>query len=140
MRMVRDARSAFRSRMHICWGAAALVLLNAAVPFMASPAWAVSAICAACFFTVAISVNLYSMPLDFFEPRTVAFAVSLLTAAYGVLQFGISPLIGWTLENTPRGFEIVCVAVAPLALAACLVLEAAHRYHRARHRESAGWQ
>lgn len=138
MRMVRDARSAFRSRMHICWGAAVLVLANAAVPFLASPAWAVAAICAACFFTVALSVNLYSMPLDFFEPRTVAFAVSLLTAAYGVLQFGISPLIGWILESTPRGFETVCVAVAPLSLAACVALEASHRFHGARRGESAG--
>lgn len=137
MRMVRNPRRAFRSRMRICWGAAVLVLMNAAVPFLASPAWAVAAICAACFFTVAISVNLYSMPLDFFEPRTVAFAVSLLTAAYGVLQFGISPLIGWTLENTPRGFEIVCVAVAPLSLAACLVLEITHRWRLAGHPEEA---
>ncbi len=135
MRMVRNPRRAFRSRMHICWGAAMLLLVNAIVPFLADPAWAVAAICAACFFTVAISVNLYSMPLDFFEPRTVAFAVSLLTAAYGVLQFGISPLIGWTLENVPRGFETVCVAVAPLSLAACLVLEATHRWHQSRHSE-----
>lgn len=130
MRMVRGPLRAFRSRMHICWGAAVLVLLNGAAPFLANPTWAVAAICAACFFTVAISVNLYSMPLDFFEPRTVAFAVSLLTAAYGVLQFGISPLIGWTLENTARGFETVCLAVAPLSLVACLVLEFTQRLHQ----------
>lgn len=130
MRMVRDPQRAFRSRMQICWGSAVLVLLNAAAPFAASPWLAMAAICAACFFTVAISVNLYSMPLDFFAPRTVAFAVSLLTAAYGVLQFGISPLIGWTLENLPRGFETVCLMVAPLSLAACAVMEIAHAWYR----------
>lgn len=130
MRIIRNPRHVFRRRMLICWGSAALVMLNAAVPFLADPLWAVSAICAACFFTVAISVNFYSMPLDFFKPGTVAFAVSLLTAAYGVLQFGISPLIGWCLDNLPRGFETVCLAVAPMSLAACLVLEAAHRWHR----------
>ena len=127
MRMVRDARSAFRSRMHICWGAAVLVLANAAVPFLASPAWAVAAICAACFFTVALSVNLYSMPLDFFEPRTVAFAVSLLTAAYGVLQFGIL--------HSSAGFSKAHLAASKRSasrwrrsLAACVVPEATHRF------------
>lgn len=129
MRLVRNPRLAFRSRMHICWGSALLVLLNGAAPFAGSPAIAMAAICAACFFTVAISVNLYSMPLDFFAPRTVAFAVSLLTAAYGVLQFGISPLIGWMLENLSRGFEAVCLMVAPLSLAACAILEITYAWH-----------
>lgn len=130
MRFVRDPRHIFRRRMLICWGSAVLVMLNVAVPFLANPGWAVAIICAVCFFTVAISVNFYSMPLDFFEPGTVAFAVSLLTAAYGVLQFGVSPIIGWCLDSLPRGFETVCLAAAPTSLVACLLLEAAHRWHQ----------
>ncbi len=132
MRVVRDPLHAFRSRMHICWVASLLALMNGAAPFMPSTGWAMASVCAACFFTVAISVNFYSMPLDFFEPRTVAFAVSLLTAAYGVLQFGISPLIGFTLENFENGFELVCLAVAPLALLACVVLEISNRWHHSK--------
>lgn len=117
---IRGATTPFRGRMRIGWLSSVLILSNAAVPFAPTPELAMAAICMACFWTVALSVNIYSMPLDFFPSHSVAFAVSLLTAAYGVLQFFISPLIGKLVEDS--GFGLVCLLTAPTPLLGCLVI------------------
>lgn len=120
----------FAGRMRVCWLSSALILVNAIVPFAPTPALAIAAICFACFWTVALSVNLYSMPLDFFPGHSVAFAVSLLTAAYGVLQFFISPLIGRLVEDA--GFGLVCLLTAPTAFLGCAVIRLTHSWHAKR--------
>jgi ACS family hexuronate transporter-like MFS transporter len=119
--------NAFRGRIRVCWISAILMLVNAAVPLAPSAGWAVACICFACFWTVALSVNLYSMPLDLFAGGSVAFAVSLLTSAYGVLQFFISPTIGRMVESA--GFEQVCLLTAPTALLACAVIQLTQKWH-----------
>ncbi len=124
---IRDPAQAFRGRMRICWLASLLILSNAAVPYAPTPELAMAVICMACFWTVAFSVNLYSMPLDLFPSHSVAFAVSLLTAAYGVLQFFISPWIGKLVQDS--GFGLVCLLTAPTALLGCLVIWLTGRRH-----------
>lgn len=117
---IRGDTGAFQGRMRIGWLSSVLILSNAAAPWAPTPELAMVAICMACFWTVALSVNIYSMPLDFFPSHSVAFAVSLLTAAYGVLQFFISPLIGKLVEDS--GFQLVCLLTAPTAMLGCLVI------------------
>lgn len=132
---IRGNADAFQGRMRISWLASLLILSNAAAPLAPTPALAMVAICMACFWTVAFSVNLYSMPLDFFPSHSVAFAVSLLTAAYGVLQFLISPLIGKLVQDS--GFGLVCLLTAPTALLGCTVIWFTWRWH-ARQSASVG--
>jgi MFS transporter, ACS family, hexuronate transporter len=118
--MIRGHADAFRGRMRICWAASTLILVNALAPLAPTPQLAMVAICMACFWTVVISVNLYSMPLDLFPGHSVAFAVSLLTAAYGVLQFLISPMIGKLVQDS--GFGLVCAITAPASILACTAI------------------
>lgn len=121
------SRSPFVGRMRVCLLASVLILANAFVPLAPTPSLAIAVICFACFWTVAMSVNLYSMPLDLFPGNSVAFAVSLLTAAYGVLQFFISPLIGKLVQDA--GFELVCTLTAPTAMVACGVIWFSNTWH-----------
>lgn len=127
---IRGNTDPFAGRMRICWFASVLILVNALAPLAPTPGLAMAAICMACFWTVAISVNLYSMPLDLFPGSSVAFAVSLLTSAYGVLQFFISPLIGKLVQDS--GFELVCLLTAPTAFLACIAIWFTNRLHARR--------
>ena len=62
-----------RARLRICWLAAAVMLLTAAVPLMPTPALAAALISFSFFWCLAISTNLYAMPIDFFGARHAAF-------------------------------------------------------------------
>jgi predicted MFS family arabinose efflux permease len=103
------------------------MLSTALVPFMPEPWMAAAAICISFLVASAWGVNLYTIPVDLFGHRSAGFAVSLLTAAYGLLQVVVSPLIGQTVRE--QGFKPVCLvaAVCPLVAYGILV------YMRARH-------
>ncbi len=101
------ATDVLRARLRICWLAAAVLLLTAAVPLMPTPALAAALISFSFFWCLAISTNLYAMPIDFFGARHAAFGVSILTASYGLMQTVLSPLIGSMVDHF--GFPMVCV-------------------------------
>ena len=88
-----------RARLRICWLAAAMLLLTAAVPLMPTPALAAALISFSFFWCLAISTNLYAMPIDFFGAGHAAFGVSILTASYGLMQTVLSPLIGSMVDH-----------------------------------------
>ena len=114
-----------RARLRICWLAAAVLLLTAAVPLMPSPALAAALISFSFFWCLAISTNIYAMPIDFFGARHAAFAVSILTSSYGLMQTVLSPLIGSMVDHL--GFPVVCVSLSVMPLAGIAVLRAATR-------------
>jgi MFS transporter, ACS family, hexuronate transporter len=91
-----------------------LLLPVALLPWTPSPGLATGVISISYFFCLVASVNIYSLPLDLFGPARAAFAVSGLTAVYGLLQFGLSPVIGWVADH--HGFAPVCLSVALLPL------------------------
>lgn len=133
-RLAKGASDVTGVRMRVIGWGCLLLLANAAVPFMQSPAAATSVICLSFFACVAASVNIYALPLDLFGPGRAAFAVSGLTSIYGLLQGLFSAAVGRVVDG--YGFAPVCVAVAILPLGSWAVLRIALRRqddHRPAH-------
>ncbi|MGE5569784.1 MAG: MFS transporter [Rhodospirillales bacterium] len=120
MRWIRAGLQPFDARLRVCLLSAMALLATAAVPLMPSAGWAIAAICLSAFWSSALSVNLYSLPLDVFGAGRAAFTSSVLTAAYGAMQTVFSPLAGLMIDLL--GFQPVCFVVAVLPLAACALL------------------
>ncbi|MEO8052220.1 MAG: MFS transporter [Acidobacteriota bacterium] len=113
------------ARLRICWLAAAALLLTAAVPLMPTPPLAAALISFSFFWCLAISTNLYAMPIDFFGAGHAAFGVSILTSSYGLMQTVLSPLIGSMVDHF--GFTPVCVSLSVMPLAGIAILRTATR-------------
>ena len=124
-RSIRSGADAVGARLRICWLAAAVLLLTAAVPLMPTPALAAVLISFSFFWCLAISTNLYAMPIDFFGAGHAAFGVSILTASYGLMQTVLSPLIGAMVDHF--GFPMVCVVLSVMPLAGIGILRASAR-------------
>jgi ACS family hexuronate transporter-like MFS transporter len=69
----------------------------------------------------AISVNVYTIPLDIFGGERAGFAVAMLVASYGAAQALISPVIGAVVDS--YGYAPVSMAAAVMPLAAYAVLK-----------------
>ncbi len=125
LRSMRAGVPALTARLRACVLSAIAMLATAAVPLAPGPVWATAGICFSAFWAAAMSVNLYTMPLDLWGAGRAAFAVSTLTAAYGAMQALFSPAAGALIDRF--GFSPVCVSVAALPLAACLLLRRAEQ-------------
>jgi ACS family hexuronate transporter-like MFS transporter len=119
-RTIRAGFEPFAARMRICWISGILLLSTAAVPLMPSDGWAAAAISFSYFCTLAMSTNVYAMPIDFFGPNHAAFGVSALTFSYGLMQAAVSPVIGRMIDS--YGFTPVCGSLSVLPLLAVVVL------------------
>jgi MFS transporter, ACS family, hexuronate transporter len=124
-RSIRSGLDAVPARLRVCWLAAGALLLTAVVPLMPTPALAAALISFSFFWCLAISTNLYAMPIDFFGAGHAAFGVSILTASYGLMQTVLSPLIGSMVDHF--GFPIVCVVLSVMPLAGIAILRASTR-------------
>jgi MFS transporter, ACS family, hexuronate transporter len=124
-RFIRERSDALPARLRICWLAAAALLLAAGVPLMPSPKLAAALISFSFFWCLAISTNIYAMPIDFFGARHAAFGVSILTSSYGLMQTLLSPLIGSMVDHF--GFPAVCISLSVMPLAGIAILRAATR-------------
>ncbi len=124
-RAIRGGGDVFASRMRVCWVAAVFLLATALVPLAASPVTAVGAISLSFFWCLAISTNLYAMPIDWFGAGRAAFSVSAITCSFGLMTAVISPAIGAVVDRF--GFAPVCVAMAALPLAGIAVLRLSAR-------------
>ena len=109
-----------RARFVVCLGAACALLLTAAIPFLPSTLLVVFAIGLSFFFTVAMSVNIYAMPLDLYGPGRAGLAFAMLTSGYGLMQAVISPRIGYVVDHS--GFRSICLISAFCPLMGILVL------------------
>jgi len=124
-RSIRSGIDAVGARLRICWLAAGVLLLTAAVPLTRTPALAAALISFSFFWCLAISTNLYAMPIDFFGAGHAAFGVSILTASYGLMQTVLSPLIGSMVDHF--GFPMVCVVLSVMPLVGIAILRASAR-------------
>jgi ACS family hexuronate transporter-like MFS transporter len=95
-----------------------LVVLLA--PFNRTPFWATLVVAASYFWTTAGSVNLYTIPVDIWGGERAGSAISALVFTYGLLQTGISPVVGSLVDHF--GFVPVCWLVALPPLAAWLMV------------------
>jgi predicted MFS family arabinose efflux permease len=94
MREIRKGRDAVQARLRVILISAVGVLATLLLPLTHSPEWAMAVISVSYFWTLAGSVNIYVIPVDLFGPERAGFAISALVFAYGLLQFGVSPVIG----------------------------------------------
>ncbi len=125
LRLIRSGMEPLLARRRACLAASIALLLTAAVPQMPTALSATGMIALSFFFASFWSVNLYSMPLDVFDPARAAFGVATLTGAYGAMQFLVSPLIGRTADHW--GFGPVCLVIAVMPLLATGLLWLAER-------------
>ncbi len=85
-----------------------------ALPYCGSPVTATALISASYFWAVSGSVNVYTIPVDIWGGERAGTAISALVFGYGILQTGISPLIGFIVDH--KGYAPACwlVGVTPL--------------------------
>ena len=125
MRLVRSGMALLDARFRTILLGAIAMLVTAAVPHLPTTALATAAICWSFFWSVALSVNLYSLPLDYFGASRAASGVASLTAAYGLMQTALSPAVGAMVDR--YGFSPVCGLLSLTPLAAYGVLRATGR-------------
>lgn len=118
--MIRGGMDVLRARMRVCWLAAVILFATAGVPWMPTPALAAAAISLSFFWTLAISTNLYALPIDLFGAARAGFGVAILTCSFGLMLTFVSPWIGAMVDRA--GFTPVCVAMAAMPLAGVFVL------------------
>jgi ACS family hexuronate transporter-like MFS transporter len=111
---------AVRARILAILVSAVGCLVTMLAPWCPTPALATAVAALSYFFTLSGSVNLYTIPVDIWGGERAGSAISALVFAYGLLQTGISPLIGHLVDRF--GYAPVCwlVALPPLAAWALL--------------------
>jgi ACS family hexuronate transporter-like MFS transporter len=114
---------AVRARVFGALVSATGCLVTILAPFCPSPFWATGVIAASYFWATAGSVNLYTIPVDIWGGERAGIAISALVFAYGLLQTGISPVIGALVDHF--GFTPVCWMVALPPLGGWLMLRRA---------------
>ena len=119
------------ARFRVCLVAAAALLLTAAIPYLDSTPLVTLGIGMSFFFTLAISVNTYAMPLDLYGPARAGFAISMFTSIYGFMQAAISHQIGQVVDQ--YGFKPICLIGAVCPMLGVLVLWS-QQLHRDRDR------
>ncbi|MCC7233909.1 MAG: MFS transporter [Bryobacterales bacterium] len=119
-RFARRGEPLTGARLRAMGMASVALLATALAPLAPSTALATAVICWSFFWTVAYSVNTYSMPIDLFGTGRAATGVAALTMAYGLMQTVLSPFVGAMVDR--HGFVPVCAAVAVMPLLGWVVL------------------
>ena len=119
-RWIRAGMNVLRARMRICWISAVILLATAAVPLMPHPALAAAAISLSFFWTLAISTNVYALPIDLFGPAHAGLGVAALTSSFGLMTAFLSPWIGSVVDRV--GFSPVCVVLSIMPLLGVAIL------------------
>jgi predicted MFS family arabinose efflux permease len=122
---MRTGTPAAAARTRVCLVGGLLALPAALIPLLPTPGWTAAGISLSILAVSAVSVNVYTMPLDIFGGAHAGFAISMLVASYGAAQALISPAIGAVVDA--YGYGPVCVVASVLPLSAYGVL---HRWHR----------
>jgi ACS family hexuronate transporter-like MFS transporter len=113
---MRTGVPAVAARTRVCLVGGLLALPAALIPLLPTPGWTAAGISLSILAVSAVSVNVYTMPLDIFGGAHAGFAISMLVASYGAAQALISPAIGAVVDV--YGYGPVCVVAAVLPLAA----------------------
>jgi len=113
--------TAVAARTRVCLAGALAALAAAAIPWLPTAGWTAAGISLSILAVSAISVNVYTIPLDIFGGERAGFAVAMLVASYGAAQALISPVIGAVVDS--YGYAPVSMAAAVMPLAAYAVLK-----------------
>jgi ACS family hexuronate transporter-like MFS transporter len=115
MHWMNRGMPALPARRRACLVCATALLSTGLVPLMPTAGTAVIGMSMSFFAASAWSVNLYTMPIDAFGGSRAAFATSLLTSVYGLLQAVTSRGIGRVADEC--GYAPVCFLFSVLPLA-----------------------
>jgi len=129
MRFAARGADVFAARLRVCAIAGALLTCTALVPWAPDAGVATALISLSFFMAVAMSANIYAMPLDLFGASRAAFAVSVLTGSYGFMQMIASPLLFGRLADR-YGWRPVCLVTGLLPLASLGLLWAVGKAKR----------
>jgi ACS family hexuronate transporter-like MFS transporter len=124
-RLIGRGQPSIPARIRICLFASIVGLATAAIPSLPTPLLATAGISLSLFAVSAFSVNMYAIPLDAFGAGQAAFAISILTLCYGIMQALISPLFGEIIDRS--GYGPVCLATSLTLFAAWLILRLTER-------------
>jgi ACS family hexuronate transporter-like MFS transporter len=124
-RLIRDGEHSIPARIRICLIASIIGIATAAIPWLPNASLAVAGISLSLFAVSAFSVNMYAIPLDAFGAGHAAFAISILTFCYGVMQALISPLFGEVIDRF--GYAPICAATSLSLLASWTILRTTER-------------
>lgn len=117
---MRTGLPAVAARTRVCLVGALLALPTAAIPLLPTAGFAAAGISLSILAVSAVSVNVYTIPLDIFGGARAGFAISMLVASYGAAQALISPAIGAVVDA--HGYGPVCLVAAILPLGAYAVV------------------
>ncbi|MDQ6678844.1 MAG: MFS transporter, partial [Acidobacteriota bacterium] len=120
LRWIAGGMPAVPARVRVILLSALGGLFTLLVPFAPGPGWAIAAISLSFCWTLAGSVNVYTLPIDLYGAGRAGTAISALVFAYGLLQTVISPVIGKLVMTA--GYGPVCWMVALPPLGAWLLL------------------
>ena len=123
LRRMRAGLPAVAARTQVCLAGGLLAMPAALIPMLPTPGWTAAGISLSILAVSAVSVNVYTLPLDIFGGARAASAIAMLVASYGAAQALVSPAIGAVVDA--HGYGPVCLAAAVLPLAAYIVLWAA---------------
>ena len=125
-RLVTRGMSPFDARRRTCLMAAFFMLSTGAVPLATTPAMAALLISISFFAASVWGVNYYTLPVDVYGQGRTGFAVSFLTAAYGVFVLVVSPVIGSIAQR--QGFAPICYAFAFFPLIGYAAMELGRKF------------
>jgi ACS family hexuronate transporter-like MFS transporter len=108
---------AVAARRRAVWWSVGGYLITLLLPWAPSAGMATAIISISFFFALAGSVNIYAIPIDLFGAARSGMGIAALVFAYGVMQTGISPLIGY-LADHGLYTEVVWLVVVPAVLGA----------------------
>jgi ACS family hexuronate transporter-like MFS transporter len=113
-RGIRNGHDPVAARLRVILLSAAGVLLTLALPLAPNAGWAMAIISVSYFWTLAGSVNIYVIPVDLFGPERAGFATSALVFAYGLMQFVVSPAIGYFAKTGHWSTAVWMLSLPPM--------------------------
>src|ERR1051326_4583023 len=90
-RWIRSGRDVLGARMRVCLISSVILRATATVPLMPHSALAAAAISLSFFWTLAISTNVYALPLDLFGSSHAGLGIAGLTCSFGLMTAFLSP-------------------------------------------------
>jgi ACS family hexuronate transporter-like MFS transporter len=121
LRLMRRGTAAVTARTRVCLAGSLTALVTMLIPLLTTAGWATAGISVSLMAVSAVSVNVYTIPLDTFGGERAALAIAMLVASYGAMQAVISPAIGAVVDR--RGYGPVCVVGALFPIASYAVLK-----------------
>ena len=125
-RLVTRGMAPFEARRRTCLFAAFFMMTTGLVPLATTPAMAMVLISVSFFAASVWGVNYYTLPVDVYGQGRAGFAVSFLTASFGVFVLVVSPVIGAIAQR--QGFAVVCYAFAFFPLIGFGAMEVGRRF------------